>query len=321
MDYPLSKNEVLIKVEMCGICKSDVDAFTGKKRTFLDDVVFGHEFIGHVTEHGSEVNPSIMGKRVVVNPLVNCSSCKACVAGTENLCERFSVVGFGKNGGIAEFSVQRTDCVHIIDEKISAQRAVLIEPIAVAINAAESWMSASKSRLVLVGGGTIGYLICKYLKYKQINRETTVISRNKKWRELFRNIGIEAIEDFNFFDGKFDSAIECTGDEGILSRILKQIDRGGHITLVGIPEKGRLIKYRKIQDKSLTISGVQMYNRKQFEIAVTLVSNGFDASEIFSSFYPISESHQAFKKLIYNKSEETKIALYAPGNERVGMNQ
>src|SRR3954447_9843940 len=73
--------EVLIAVEMAGICGSDISGFLGHSPRRQPPLVLGHELVGRCED----------GRRVVVNPLVSCGSCAQCLAGRQNLCVRWSL--------------------------------------------------------------------------------------------------------------------------------------------------------------------------------------------------------------------------------------
>lgn len=110
-----SGNEVLVRVERCGVCHSDVhirdgsfDMGAGKLLRYSDlgvDLPFtmGHEIVGTVTALGSTASGIVPGARVVVYPWVGCSHCPACEDGRDVDCATNASIGSRRNGGYAEY--------------------------------------------------------------------------------------------------------------------------------------------------------------------------------------------------------------------------
>lgn len=99
---PVDHNKVLIKVEMCGVCSSDLVPFHGggyKKYPYSP----GHEFYGIIVTLGKGVSAFRLGQRVVVNPNLGCGKCKYCISGKSNLCDYLKTRNIKSNGGFAEY--------------------------------------------------------------------------------------------------------------------------------------------------------------------------------------------------------------------------
>lgn len=89
----IANNEVLIKVDVAGICGSEIEGFLGHNSLRVPPLVMGHEFSGRVERLGKGTNRVTKGAKVVVNPLISCGECKQCVRGFENLCENRQIIG------------------------------------------------------------------------------------------------------------------------------------------------------------------------------------------------------------------------------------
>jgi scyllo-inosose 3-dehydrogenase len=103
-------DEVLVKIEACGICGSDVHMYETDPDGYIilpyhvaAPVVTGHEFAGTVTAIGSNVRGIEVGEIVTVEEIQYCGSCLACRGGYPNSCERIEDIGFTINGGFAEY--------------------------------------------------------------------------------------------------------------------------------------------------------------------------------------------------------------------------
>ena len=108
---PMTK-EVLVRVERCGLCHSDLhiqdgyaDLGGGKKldttRGMTLPFTLGHEIAGVVEEVGSEVSNDLIGAKKAVFPWIGCGQCRDCVNGDENLCVKQRFLGVAIDGGFA----------------------------------------------------------------------------------------------------------------------------------------------------------------------------------------------------------------------------
>jgi len=104
----LASDEVLIQVEACGVCHSDLHVAGGDWKQFAGitkkPLILGHEVVGRVVEKGSAVAQLQIGDRVGVPWIYwTCGACEPCREGNENLCARQKITGVTVDGGFAEF--------------------------------------------------------------------------------------------------------------------------------------------------------------------------------------------------------------------------
>src|SRR3954452_9227533 len=99
-------NELLVRVEACGICGTDLHIVDGDSPLARYPIVPGHEFAGEVVavgEHAALIGSGVkVGTRVAVDPNMPCGHCEFCRTGHENLCLYYAALGVTVNGGIAE---------------------------------------------------------------------------------------------------------------------------------------------------------------------------------------------------------------------------
>ncbi len=97
--------EVLLKVDACGICGSDVHYRFGRGKTAVVPLIPGHEVAGTVVKLGKGAAGLAEGDRVVVHYIISCGTCRNCLAGNDNRCRNRRSVGAHINGGFAEYIV------------------------------------------------------------------------------------------------------------------------------------------------------------------------------------------------------------------------
>lgn len=101
----LNPGEVLIEVEFCGICGSDLHAYNHAPGYEFVELprILGHEASGVVVTVYDDKDQNLLGKRVVIESIQNCGDCATCRSGRTHICEKFQVIGLHFDGGMAQF--------------------------------------------------------------------------------------------------------------------------------------------------------------------------------------------------------------------------
>jgi len=153
---------LLVEVEACAVCGSDLKAFRSGNPRMRPPVVMGHEFCGVVVESraGSDFAP---GMRVVMATSVACGVCAYCQRGWRNLCPDVRPMGFAYDGGMAEYVAIPALAVrggHVIKvpEGLEASRAALAEPLSCAVNACLNSGVSCGDTVLVMGAGPMGIL-------------------------------------------------------------------------------------------------------------------------------------------------------------------
>ena len=156
--------DILIKVEACAICKTDVKMFHAGHRDLKLPRVLGHEVAGTIVEVGKGVEDKFkVDDRVQVAPGLPCGSCPFCIRGVPNMCDAMEIIGFHHDGGFAEYMLVpangvQNGCVNKIPPSLSFEEASLTEPIACCINALELCHVELGDVVAIFGAGPIGHL-------------------------------------------------------------------------------------------------------------------------------------------------------------------
>jgi propanol-preferring alcohol dehydrogenase len=99
-------NQVLVKVEACGVCRTDLHVIDGELASPKPNVIPGHEIVGIVVERGDAVKQPAVGDRVGIPWLgQTCGKCRYCINNQENLCDNPTFTGYTRDGGFAEYTV------------------------------------------------------------------------------------------------------------------------------------------------------------------------------------------------------------------------
>ncbi len=109
--------EVVISVEACAVCRTDLQLAEGDLEPRRLPIVPGHQIVGTVSALGPGVDPSLAGRRVGVAWIAStCSSCRFCRSGQENLCDEARFTGWDRDGGYATAVTARADFVHPVPD-------------------------------------------------------------------------------------------------------------------------------------------------------------------------------------------------------------
>lgn len=162
LDKPVpGPGEVLIRVEACGVCRTDLHILEGE----LDEpglpLVPGHEIVGRIEALGSGVTNISSGQRVGVPWLgQTCGHCSHCAAGRENLCDAPTFTGYTRNGGYAEFCVADAAYIFSLPE---AANPVALAPLLCAglIGYRTLKLAGSSRRIGLYGFGAAAHILCQ----------------------------------------------------------------------------------------------------------------------------------------------------------------
>src|SRR5579864_8992578 len=211
---------VLVEVEACGACHSDVHVADGDWKQFAGIVkkplILGHEIAGHVVERGSAVHDLKIGDRVGV-PWIHwsCGECEFCREENENLCSRQKITGVTVDGGYAEFvTAPATHALKIPDGLSALEAAPLFCAGLTVYRALKSSGMVAGQRLAVFGVGGLGHLAVQV--GRAFGAEVTAIDISEEKLELARTCGAA------------DTLNAATTD------VVKQLRRkgGAHVSLV-----------------------------------------------------------------------------------------
>jgi propanol-preferring alcohol dehydrogenase len=215
-DVPLpepTEDEVLIEVEVCGVCHSDLHVADGDWPQLASIVkkplILGHEIVGRVVQRGSAVQKVKIGERVGV-PWIQwtCGQCEFCQEGNENLCVRQRITGVTMDGGYAEFAkAPASHVVKIPDVLPSEQAAPLLCAGVTVHRALKKARIRTGQRLAVFGAGGLGHLAIQI--GRAAGMEVTAIDVAEEKLSLARSLG--AIRTLNVSKSEVVKELRRTG--------------------------------------------------------------------------------------------------------------
>jgi L-iditol 2-dehydrogenase len=154
---------VLIRVDACAVCGTDVKALRHGHSMMDLPVILGHELAGTIVQVGQEVRGYYDSERVTVAPAVPCGSCLYCRRGHSTVCQNILDIGSTWDGGFADYllvppAAVRNGSINKLPDGLSSEAAALTEPLACCLNAQERLEVGPGDRVLVIGCGPIGCL-------------------------------------------------------------------------------------------------------------------------------------------------------------------
>jgi D-arabinose 1-dehydrogenase-like Zn-dependent alcohol dehydrogenase len=251
-----SGREVLVRIECCGLCHSDLhiqdgyaDLGGGKKldttRGMTLPFTLGHEIAGVVEEVGPEAPKELIGKKRAVFPWIGCGQCRECLAGDENLCAKQRFLGVSIDGGFASH-VLVPDAKYLLeyDPLPVNQAATLMCSGVTAYGALKRLVDRPRQRnLLLIGLGGVGMMGLSFAQ-AMFKQPITVADLSASARETALKNGASLAYDpsepeisrriLKETDGGFDEIVDFAGNEKSMAFAVSVLARGGKIVVSGL---------------------------------------------------------------------------------------
>jgi threonine dehydrogenase-like Zn-dependent dehydrogenase len=303
--------EAVLRSEAAGICGSEVEGYLGLMPNRVPPLVMGHEFAGTVTEVGDGVDVTWQGKRVAINPIVGCGSCKYCIRGDRNLCPDRYLIGVAVPGGFATDVVVPERCLFAMPEGMDIRLGALAEPLANGVHAIRQGAPDGATRAVVIGAGTIGLGCMQAAKLHGID-EVTVIERHPTRRSQAMRLGADAAH-ASADDTKpgIDLVVDAVGTEATRSLAIELLSPAGTAVFIGMHSDETSIPWRRVIRGNHTIRGVFAYSDDDFTQALDWLAQGRAGIGDLKAVLSLDEGPEAFATLAKGPTDDIKVFLGA----------
>jgi alcohol dehydrogenase, propanol-preferring len=237
-DLPIPEpgpGEVLLKVEACGVCRTDLHITAGELKPLRDAVTPGHQIVARVAKLGPNVDSVHNGHRAGVSWLGGVDgTCPLCLKGRENLCDHPTYTGYSVNGGYAEYATARADFLVPLPEEPSAtDLAPLLCAGIIGFRALRVAEVAPGTRVGLFGFGASAHLAIDVLQ--SWNCEVYVSTRGGSHQRLARDLGATWVGDATERPPvPLDSAVTFAPSGDVVIAALASLRKGGIVAINAI---------------------------------------------------------------------------------------
>lgn len=311
--------EVVLQVEACGICGSDLHLAPMMKD--MPGVVFGHEFSGRVVARGDRVDKNLDGVLAAGFPLAGCGVCGSCLTGNPARCARGEFIGLNRRGAFAEYvTVNVRDCF-VLPGQVGARHGALVEPLAVAHHALEKTPRQPDEPLLILGAGPVGLAVALYARLFGAS-EVLVSDPIPGRRALAEAVGASTVdpaavnvgEAFADLTGAAPrTVVECVGIPGLIQQATDVAASDAHITVVGVCTVPDTFTPVAAMSKELTMQFVLYYRPRDFVQTIAHLASGrLDPGALITDVITLEDLPARFDALM-RPSTECKV-LVAPKN-------
>ena len=306
----ISPNDVLIKVVKTAICGTDIHIYNWdawSRKTIPVPMAIGHEFVGIVTE----------GDRVSAEGHIPCGHCRNCRAGKRHLCRNTIGVGVNRPGCFAEYiSVPASNVFKVPDITLDPVAAIL-DPLGNAAHTALSFDLVGED-ILITGAGPIGIMAVAIARH--VGARHVVITDVNDYRlELATRLGATAainvtrtsiadtISALGMREG-FDVGLEMSGNVQAFRDLLRAMNYGGQVAILGIPAGEVSLDLTEIILKGLKLKGI--YGREMFETwykMSSMLQSRLDISAVITHRFAVDDFQQAFE--IMRSGQSGKVIM------------
>ncbi len=299
----LETDEVLIKVQCCGICGGDLHIF--KEGAGVGP---GHEFSGDVVEIGSDVKGWRIGDRVAFEPNLSCGECFWCRQGDLGLCEQFYVELIRFKGGFATYAKAKHYNLHRLPEDMSYEQGALVEPTTCALHAVKVSGLREGDVVAVLGLGPIGQLVARVAKASgakavyasEISKSRIELARDAVDEVIDANLTnpVDRILELTHGVGP-DIVFECAGSVPTSQQSIALVRKAGTIVVEAICFDPVEVVFNSIVLKGITIKGSQCFSPGEYASALNLIKDRkIDVAPLITCKMPLHEINQAFEKAL-----------------------
>lgn len=303
----IGPDDVLIRITKTGICGTDLHIFNWDLRSHGPmklPMTIGHEFVGVVSEVGADVTGLPIGARVSGEGHLTCGKCRNCRAGHKHLCRNTVGLGVNRSGCFAEYLALPAQNVVLVPPSIPDEVAAFLDPLGNAVHTALSFDLVGEDVLI-TGAGPIGVMAAAVARHVGA-RHVVVTDVNDFRLGLAKAMGAtrtvnvvrESLDDVKSQLGMtegFDVGLEMSGQPTATHSMLRSLNYGGRVAMLGIPTAEFAIDWNQVIFKGLTLKGI--YGRQVYETwykMFAMLESGLDVLPVITHRLPAAQFAEGF---------------------------
>lgn len=312
--------EIILKVNGCGVCGTDVHLAAGHVSLAKPPVVLGHEISAEVHDVGSAGSKFEVGEPVIVDPVIGCGECRWCRIGKTNLCSSQTIIGYVRSGGFCQYLSVPLGKVYGVPESLGPKGGILVETLACVVNGYERLNPRPGNTVLILGAGSVGLLWLELIKHSLatfVAQTDLVGSRVATARELGADMAMN-LKDKNLGNSlkeagisEFDIIIDATGVPSAVSGALPYLGKGGKFMLFGVCPEGESVKVSPYEMflKEQTLIGAKM-PPSTFDQSISLLEAGvINIDAIVNRVLPLSRTGDAINMFVSEKDKAIKMMI------------
>ena len=313
-----AKGEVRVKVKLAGICGSDSHIYRGHNPFAKYPRVIGHEFFGIIDEVGEGIDPSRIGERVSVDPVISCGCCYPCSVGRPNVCLSLTVLGVHRDGGFSQYATVPSNNAYTIPDEISDEFAVMIEPFTIAANATGHLKPTADDIALIYGAGPMGLTSVQALKGVYQVKQVIVVDRIDERLAMAQKSGADKVinntdlslkEELEKLNIKPTVIIDAACHPSILQEAITIASPAARILIMGFSSDPCQITQQGITSKELSIFSSRL-NANKFPVVIDwLKKKLIDPQKLITHQFDYTQVVQAIETFEKDQKHCCKVLL------------
>jgi len=321
----IGPTDCLVRVRRTAICGTDLHIYNWdewSQKTIPVPMTIGHEFCGEIAAIGTDVEGFDIGDRVSGEGHITCGYCRRCRAGERHLCRNTIGLGVNRPGCFADYVSLPAGNLFKLSRSINDDVASFLDPIGNATHTALSFDLIGEDVLI-TGAGPIGCIaaaICRHVGARHVvvtdvndyrlgiakrMGATRVINMSKS-KDNYQELS-DVMTELGMTEG-FDVGLEMSGYGPAFAGMIRIMNNGGKIGVLGIPASDVHVDWTDIIFKGLILKGI--YGREMFETwykMQNMLENGLDVTPVLTDKLSVSDWESGFTRIIDGKCGKVNI--------------
>jgi len=325
-----SSGEVLIKVQACAVCSSDISLIA--KPWFgqppFGQFIPGHEYSGIIHEIGENVEEFKIGDRVAVEAHSGCGRCINCRRGNYTACLNYGNIelghranGFTTNGGYAQYVVNRVNTVYSIPDSVSFAEAALLTNLGCILYGFESVGGfVAGDSIAVIGPGPLGLLSVEVGKALAADKVWLIGTRESRLK-VGKEIGADKVINIHNEDAErtilsetdglgVDLVIVAAGGNQVFETAVKLTKRMGKILVLSFPEKPVPLDLELMGKNNVSLYTARGEGRANCARAVSLMASGrVNLNPLITHSFDLDKIQEGFQTFIERREGAIKVII------------
>ena len=315
----LTDGDVLIQMELCGICASDLAALRGDVSDYAPPVVMGHELAGVIVDSR---HPDVkVGERVTVNPMLSCGTCVECQNDLDKYCNTIEGIGHDIDGGYAEYMRMPRHGVDTgklirVPNSVPPEELLFLEPLGCCLNAMQETLF--KESVAILGAGPIGLMLTQLVK--RAGLATYVVEPQPHRRGIAETLGADLTFDISseavahlrdITNGGVDTVISATtNNASAIALAFEIVHRGGCLNFFGLAPEGEelRINLEEFHYAGHKLMASWAFSRASLEASKQLlIEQALNFEPLLTDRFPIAQGLAAFDNAAAQRGVKTAV--------------
>jgi threonine dehydrogenase-like Zn-dependent dehydrogenase len=297
-------DEVVISVEACGLCGSDVHSVQNGQ--CAPGQILGHEFSGRIVALGSNVTGWSDGQAVAASPLGSCGKCRICMRGMPFRCPAAPNIGVTCQGAYAQYAAVPARQLVSLPEELPVEIGSHAEPLSVGTQAVKLAMVGPGDPVLVYGVGPIGLYAIMALRLAGAG-PIVAAGRSAGRREAAADVGADVVIDTREISvtgyaeqsgTRFAAALECSAAPGAFSEAVSVLEPGGTCVEVALtPEVASLPLFGMVSEGVHLVGACAFSDETYRESVAHLAAGRVPVERLVSERVSLDDTPDALKRL------------------------